>query len=408
LEEEPKRFEFQYGVILLKTRRFQPLMDRLGRYKISKPVGWVLLYLMPVVAAIGLFVFLTNVVVLFSPVVHQVGTAVRSISPLAYLGLPGLNPYLPIIDGWAALLVAMIIHEGAHGVVARSLGFPVKSSGLLFFLILPIGAFVEVDEGSLKAAKSRDSGRVLAAGAGVNFVLGVVFLLLLFNVVSTMTPAAHGLGITRVLTASPAASAGITPGDIVVAVNGIHYDDGLQFLNSTWYRPGEVVNVSLWRQGRIIVIPSLTLGSNPSNSSLGYFGFNDISYSDLQGTVSAYTRSFFSRPITYFCLPTFPRCENVVPFSDQLSPFYSSPYGSWLVPTASLLYWFFFLNFNLAIFNALPIYPLDGGQAFQAGLKGLAGGRLSEKALMSVTAGTTLATVAVVLSLPLAAYLNLI
>jgi len=408
LEEEPKRFEFQYGVILLKTRRFQPLMDRLGRYRVSKPVGWALLYLMPAAAAIGLFVFLTNVYVLLSPVVHQVGTAVRSISPLAYLGLPGLNPYLPIIDGWAALLVAMIVHEGAHGVVARSLGFPVKSSGLLFFLFLPIGAFVEVDEGSLKAARARDSGRVLAAGAGVNFVLGVVFLLLLFNVVSTMAPAAHGLGITTVATNSPAAGAGISPGDFVLAVNGIHYTNGLQFLNSTWYKPGEVVNVTLWREGRPMTISGITLGTNPLNASLGYFGFNDISYSDLQGTASAYTRSFFTRPITYFCLPTFPRCQSVVPFSDQLAPFFSSPYGSWLAPTASLFYWFFFLNFNLAIFNALPIYPLDGGQAFQVGLKGLAGGRLSEKALMSITAGTTLAMVAVVLSLPLAAYLNLI
>ncbi|MBS7660201.1 site-2 protease family protein, partial [Candidatus Bathyarchaeota archaeon] len=32
---------------------------------------------------------------------------------------------------------------------------------------------------------------------------------------------------------------------------------------------------------------------------------------------------------------------------------------------ANMLYWLWFVNFNVAIFNALPIYPLDGGRIFQ-------------------------------------------
>jgi len=68
----------------------------------------------------------------------------------------------------------------------------------------------------------------------------------------------------------------------------------------------------------------------------------------------------------------------------------------------------FFLNLNLAIFNALPIYPLDGGQAFEAGIKGLARGKMSEKAVSRITSGVTLATLFIVASLPFAAYLNLI
>ncbi|MGD1054649.1 MAG: site-2 protease family protein, partial [Nitrososphaerales archaeon] len=181
MSEEYKRLTFQYGIVMLRTKRFQSLMDRLGKNRISKPAGWFLLYLMPVAAGIGLFLFLAEFLVIFSPTAQQVGVAVRSVTPLAYLGLPGINPYLPIVDGWLALVFAMVVHEGAHGVVARSRGLPVKSSGLLFFLVIPIGAFVDIDEGALKLAKARDSGLVLADGAGINFLFGILFLLLLFS-----------------------------------------------------------------------------------------------------------------------------------------------------------------------------------------------------------------------------------
>ncbi|HZW85016.1 MAG TPA: site-2 protease family protein [Nitrososphaerales archaeon] len=417
MEEEYKRIDFQYGIIMVRTKRFQSLMDRLGRNRISKPLAWALLYLMPVAGGIGLFIFLTQVAIFFSPVVHQVGVVVRSVSPLAYLGLPGVNPYLPIVDGWAALIVAMVIHEGAHGVVARSLGFPVKTSGLLFFLFVPIGAFVEVDEKALASARARDSGRILAAGAGVNFVLGVICLLLLFSVVSSMSPGANGLAVTQVDTAisvnnatvpTPAARAGIQPGDFILAVNGIHYTDPGVIPGAPWYKPNQVINISVWRAGNEFTVKNVTLLANPANSSLGFLGIHDESSSDLTAKVATYTGSFFTRPILYLCIPTFPSCQGLAPFSDQQAIFYTSPYGSWTIPIANLLYWFFFLNFNLAIFNALPIYPLDGGQAFKAGLKGLAGPRLSEKTAVRLTALTTLAVVAMVVTLPLASYLNLI
>ena len=132
MEKEYKRFEFQYGFLLVRTKRFQGLMDRLGRYGISKPVSWILLYLMPVAAGIALYLFLSQLGILLSPRGQEVASYVKTLSPLGNLGLPGINPYIPIVDGWAALVVAMVVHEGAHGVVARSLGLPVKSSGLMF------------------------------------------------------------------------------------------------------------------------------------------------------------------------------------------------------------------------------------------------------------------------------------
>ena len=407
-EEKPKKFEFIYGLIMLRTTRFTPLMDRMGRNRISKPLAWFLLYLLPIAAGIGFYIFLSNFALFFSSQLHAVGTVYRTITPLAYLGIPGINPYIPLLDGWGALIIAMIIHEGAHGVIARSLGYPVKSSGLLFALVLPIGAFVEVDEKALKAAPARDSLRILAGGAGVNFIAGIVFLILLSNVVSGMTPAVNGIAIDQVNVGSPAAAAGLQHGDFLLAVNGIHYNDSSKLTSASWYRPGEVINLTIYRQGKTMQIQNLTLGTNPNNSSEGFMGISSLSLSDLRGMVSTYSGAFFSHPITYFCIPAFPRCQTIDPFSDQLSVFYTSSFGSSLAPVANFLYWMFFLNLNLAIFNALPIYPLDGGQAFEAAIKGLARGRISESAVSRITSGVTLATLFIVASLPLAAYLNLI
>jgi len=411
LEEEIKHVQFVYGLIFLKTRRFYSIMDKLGKRRISRPVGWALLYMMPVAAAIGLYIFLSEVAIFFTPQATQVGEAIRGVSPLAYLGLPGINPYIPWVDGWIALLVAMVVHEGAHGVVARSLGLPVKSSGLLFFLILPIGAFVEVDEDAIRVARGRDSARVWAAGAGVNFVLGIVALLLLFAVVSSMTPLTSGLAVTQVTKPSPAFTAKIMPGDFIKSINGITYNDSLQLQAaeiSGRLLPNQTVVMTVWSAGVTRVIDNVTLVGNPGNSSRAYIGISSAGADYLQSLVSTYTGSFLSRPWLYLCIPTFPQCQDAVPFSGTNAALYTSTYGESLVPLANLLYWLFFLNFNLAIFNSLPLGPLDGGQAFRVGVKALGRGKLSEATLSRIGIITALAMVAVIAALPVAAYLHLI
>ncbi len=406
--EEYKRFEFHFGIILLRTRRFQSLMDRLGASRISRPAGWFLLYVMPVAAAIGFYLFASELGVLLSPRGAAVAQYVRSLSPLANLGIPGINPYLPIVDGWIALVIAMIIHEGAHGVVARSLGLPVKASGLLFFLFVPIGAFVDVDENAIKTAKASYSGRVLAAGAGINLLVGLVCLLLLVGVVSTMRSASQqGIGVV-VAENSPLSKAGVQTYDYILAVNGVPLNDPSAISTSSWYKINNTVTVTVFRNGATFeknVTLSYQLLQNTSSGQTFKSPFLGVSFlnpgtqsaASLQGVVTTYAGSTFSRPFMYVCIPTLPSCQNIVPFSDTMSPFYTSTLGSSVVPLANLIYWVFFLNFNLAIFNALPIYPLDGGQAFMVGVKALGRGNLSEKTLMRITEIATMAVLALVL-----------
>ena len=331
--------------LMLRTRKGLNLMDVLGRWRVTRPLAWVMLLIMPFAAALALYVIGVEISALyFSPQSHVIISDVRTISPLANFLLPGINPYLPV-SVWFAVIVAVVIHESAHGIVARNLGLKVKSAGVLLLLILPIGAFVEVDDKQLKESRSRDSLRVLGAGSGINFIVGVACVLLLILTVSTMVPAVKGAAIVGVVQDtpsehSPAYLAGIKPGDFVTALNGSPITD-LSVLHNGSFSVGEKVNVTIWRGGVTMTIPNIVLSNytvttvnetsgQSSSTTQPFLGVTESSYSSLQSVSGTYANAWKSSPIAYLVeIPTFGNSQYVVPFSTILSPFFSSPLGSW-------------------------------------------------------------------------------
>ena len=64
---------------------------------------------------------------------------------------------------------------------------------------------------------------------------------------------------------------------------------------------------------------------------------------------------------------------------------------------ANLFFWLWFVNVNVAVLNALPIYPLDGGRMFNISLKSILGRRVSEKTISRITYAVTATLVSVLL-----------
>ena len=397
---------------MVRTRRFLGLMDRFGGSRITKPVAWILLYIMPLAAGISLYMFLTLLSIYLSPQGTGVVQSVRNITPLANLSIPGLNPFLPITYGWLALIIGMVIHEAAHGVVARSFNLPVKSAGLIFFLILPIGAFVDVDEGLLKTARARDAGRVLAAGAGVNFIVAFAALAVVLLMVGTMVPLARGAYVTTVQQNSPAFSAGLLGGDFVTQINGTPVTD-LSVIRAN-YTAGQAINLTVWRSGNSLRFNGVRLATcsfidqqtnkTVTYSCLGVIG--QVTYSTVQQIPANYLNLLNGRLLAYICPPTFPRCAGAVPFSDNWIGFYNTPLGGAFPILVNAFYWIWFINFFLATFNSLPIYPFDGGQAYQIALKALGRGKLSDLAANRITNLTSLVLAFVVVSVIFIPYLR--
>jgi membrane-associated protease RseP (regulator of RpoE activity) len=383
-------------------------MDTLGRWRITKPLAWVFLAIVPLAGALALYVIAVEVHALyFTSQGAAIASSVRTISPLANFLLPGLNPYLPL-SVWLAVIIAVVIHEASHGIVARSLGLRIKSAGVLILLILPVGAFVETDDKQLKESRSRDTLRVLGAGSGINFIVGVACVLLLILTVSSMTPAVKGAGIVGVVPDSPTLHSpayldGIQAGDFVTAIDNSPITDLTVLHNGSFY-VGEAINVTLWRNGQTRTIDNLVLanlttvdvnattGKTISSTTYPFLGVDAASYASLQATASTYAGNYKTTPIAYLVeIPTFGEAQDLVPFSSVLSGFYTSPLGALTPAVALTLYWLFFVNFNLAIFNSLPIYPMDGGQAFETFLRGAGKGRISDELARRVTTGVTLA-----------------
>ena len=88
---------------------------------------------------------------------------------------------------------------------------------------------------------------------------------------------------------------------------------------------------------------------------------------------------------------------SLVPFSDSLASFYTHALGTEWHVYANVFFWLWLVNVNLAVFNALPIYPFDGGRIFDITLKRLLGRRLSEKTISRITYAVTGAVVLVLL-----------
>lgn len=361
MKDDFRHVEFKFPLLLVKTRRGRGLMDRLSKTVWTPVLAKFYLYLMPLIAAAMIYVALFAIYrYLTSP---QVGQLVRGLGIQANLLLPGLNPYLPLVYGWIALWVALIVHEGSHGIMARYQGFAVKDSGLIFFLFLPIGAFVELDEEELKRASPSSAGKILAAGAGSNFLVALLSIFLLLVLISTYSPVTqyHGLGVVDVTPGTPAWSAGLSHGDLIISVNSTSFNYTSQlasFMSST--KPGETLIIKFYHQGELLT-KQVDLVPNPGNPKIGYIG---ISTSDDPSLVLKNFLRFSPFSISrYFIFPSL--ISTQVPFTDDMQVFYTSWLGALSPVLANMFFWLWFINLNLALFNSLPLGPFDGGVAFR-------------------------------------------
>lgn len=395
-KKEPGRLEFNFPLLTIRTRMFGGVFDKLGALRSSRFIGWFSLIIVPIVAAIGLYLLCGGLITLLST--PGAKEAVSDLGPASVLLLPGINPFLPILYGWLAIICAIVVHEGAHGIIARNRGLNVKSSGLLFFLIIPIGAFVDVDEDQIAKARAKDSLQVMAAGVAGNIAVAVACLLAVLVIVNGLTPVIDGVYVSTVVEGMPANAAGLLPEDVFVSINDIpiaNLDELQEFLNATG--PGDTIQVTVargkdWNER---YSTSITLAESTEENEVGRavmgVRVGDLRTEDLislYGTVRLETLLLYIAPPSIY--------PGLVPFSDSYIPFYSHWLGAQWHVYANIFFWLWFVNVNVAVFNALPIYPFDGGRMFNITLKSALGKRVSEKTITRITAIVSVAIILLV------------
>ena len=228
--------------------------------------------------------------------------------------------------------IVLVIHEGAHGIVATLEKIKIKTGGFAIFIALFAG-FVEPDEEEFDKAKKISKLRVIGAGATSNvlfsFVLGAVLLtnplfaiILPEPILGWMYEEPDGVLILSIIEGSGAEKAGLLPNDVITAINGIDVRTPLDFQKAEIV-PGQTVNVSILRSGEQLEFPVVVMPSeeDPERGLIGIMRDNSFAY----------------KPVYNFI--------------------------EWNNPTVSMfLLWLWMISFFIGIINMLPLPILDGGK----------------------------------------------
>lgn len=462
---EPYNLELSGPMLMWKTERGKKLIDKLA----EKKRFWEQYGNLGLVV-ISICMVLILVLVVWSAYLASSIPKEQAPSPQMVIGIPGVNPLIPVWYGIFGLAVAIIFHEFSHGILARIADVKVKTLGLVF-LVVPIGAFVEPDEEEIQELTKIKRSRIFSVGPTTNILLALVFVLLFSSVfMASISPREDGLIVNSISKGSSADIAGLESGNELTYINGVKIDS-IEQVNSIDLDPGietdirymdrkeekrgeirtglvitsapeglpadeagmekgdilisldgnivknydmfdsvlddtsaeETVNVTYMRHedgeyGENITT-SITLADKyevyeenyPSENKeefrgKGYMGVS-VSYLGFTGWDAETIPQLFAHPFKNADTPrdyvksslqyiSFPFI-GISPVSEDIAALYevSGPLSVlpdsvfWVMGNA--MYWVFWLNLMVGLFNALPAVPLDGGYVFSDGVSAL-------------------------------------
>ncbi|MGD9672463.1 MAG: site-2 protease family protein [Candidatus Nitrosocosmicus sp.] len=369
MEQQSKiKFDLHLPLILIHTPYGLKFFDRISKTSAARFYAKFNTYLMPLITIMALFLIIGSVAALFSSETIREGA--RGVGPQANLLIPGLNPYLPIWEGWIALVITIIVHEAGHGIIARVYGVKVESTGLVLFLGIPIGAFVNIERDELNRITTKQKSSILTAGPMTNIVLAAISLVVILLITSTliitkpMDQNLYGVVITNVNAGSLAESIGLSKGDTIQQIQGVDIRDPVQLNENLNRNLGNSISIGIASESGEKMTKQATL-PDQREPGKGILGVSITPVADPKEVLERYNGMIFTSPLGLLAPPTF--VQGMVPYSDFMADKYTSPiFGSYYTIPANLFFWLWFINFNVAIFNALPIGPLDGGQLYNA------------------------------------------
>ena len=381
---ERNNMELVWGrsFLMWRTDWGKDFIEKISRYKLFwRKVGdvWV-------VTVFFIMIFMFFLLLWQATLAWQIPKS-ASVSPKMMIGLPGLNPVIPLWYGILALVIAMVVHEFSHGILSRVANVKVKALGLLMFFF-PVGAFVEPDEEEMKSMKKWERMRLYAAGPGSNMVIAIIFSFLFSSVmVASLEPSSDGVLSANVVLDYGGEEAGLEPWMLITEVNDqivSNSEDFSNVMNETY--AGQVVNVSVLNKGNPETY-QVTLSDKGSYylkyypdayetwmSGKGFMGIAVVNPEVIADSLSN-PGSSGSNMLQYITLPF----QKLQPFPDHFTALFAPTGILGVIPDstfwilANSFYWIFWLNLMVGLTNALPAVPLDGGFIFADGVTGMLG-----------------------------------
>ena len=258
------------------------------------------------------------------------------VKPTEFAELTVLIPGVTLTSASAILYfllsipIVLVIHEGAHGIVASLEKIKIKTGGFAIFIALFAG-FVEPDEKEFDNAKKISKLRVIGAGATANvifaFALGAILLtnplfamILPDPLLEWFYDEPDGVLILSIIEGSGAEKAGLQKDDVITGIEGVPIITPLDF-QKVDLKPGETVTVTVNRDGQQLEFP-VEIMPSPDDPD--------------KGLVGIMRDNAFYKPV-----------YNFIEWDPQVSMF---------------LLWLWMISFFIGIINMLPLPILDGGK----------------------------------------------
>lgn len=256
--------------------------------------------------------------------------APQTIQPVLPFQVKGAA-YVPFDYLIPAIFLIAIVHEFSHGVMARLYKLNVKSSGFAFLgIVVPVipAAFVEPDEKKLFTRPVSEQLAIFAAGPFANILFAALLLVLIFSLINPLSARMldfTGVTVTTVVEGAPAAIAGLTAGERILAIDQQQITTTSNFTSYLQtIVPGTTLTILTNKTEHTLVTKA-----NEKNASKAYLGVNIA--------------------------------QHLTP-----NPAFVNTYGSTTVSLLQwffgLLYWLLVLNLGIGTFNLVPIGPIDGGR----------------------------------------------
>jgi len=324
-----KNIEFSYGILLEYWSGGLDWIQHLAKKhrKFLRRVGNASIF-------IGFVLSLTGIAFIVYSLVK--------LTPTLALVLPSFGGYKypgPVISVpfWYWLIIIFVIafpHETFHAIFSAVERVRIKRYGIVYLLLLPVGAFVDPEKRKLKELSLIGKLRIFSAGSFANiltFVLVIGLILLTNFLVSSFI---HSNGVTFVSTVPNTSAYYNNLTGVIIGINGSkinNVNDLVSVLKTL--KPNQTVIISTTEKNYTI-----KLSSKNNRTIIGIYGVSNHYVFSNGKEVPTY----LTRIILYW---------------------------------SNLLFWLFLFTSGVAVANMLPAKPLDGGLFFEEIFKNYLGKR---------------------------------
>ncbi len=319
-----KHLEIRNGIIIKRWKKGREKIDDLLK-KHTKIFNY--LGLASSIICIALSIYVVYWLIESALSLKQIfGIALPSVSGVTY---PKPIISIPFWYWLFGIFLVIFPHETMHAIMARLSKIKIKDYGIFLFLVLPLGAFVDINEKKIKKLKLIEKLRIYSAGSFGNFLTGILFLLLLWLVITSFDFLTTSIGVkySYLINGSPAMQVNLS--GYIKRIDNVTIKDvfDLQDVLSS-KKPGDQIEIET-STGTF----QLKLIENPDIQNRSFIGIGDV------------TTAYKFR-LTNSMLPE--------PIFQLFSIFYQ--FFSWTI----------LLSFGVGLANLLPIKPLDGGKIWES------------------------------------------